>query len=100
MKNLFQKNVKVIAATALAAVVTISMSFKAQETVSVQSQETADMAKVQAKEIKKAVPPAAVAALGVAALACKFVLGYSNANNEIAKNNPINAEIAKVSQFD
>ncbi|WP_162074126.1 hypothetical protein, partial [Chryseobacterium fistulae] len=86
--------------TALAAVVTISMSFKSQEMVKVQSQETADMANAQAKEVKNAVAPVAVATVGVAALACKFVLGYSNANNEIVKNNPINAEIAKVSQFD
>ncbi|CAA7197271.1 hypothetical protein [Chryseobacterium potabilaquae] len=101
MKNLFKKNVKVIAATTLAAVVTISMSFTSQEIVDVKSQETTAIAKNQAKEIKKGFPPTVAVVFGLAALTCKAAFGgYSDNNNEIANNNILNAEIAKVSQFD
>ncbi|RMZ58392.1 hypothetical protein D1632_12280 [Chryseobacterium nematophagum] len=101
MKNLFQKNARIIAATTSAVIITISMSFKAQEKIEGKSNETAySIEKINAISKNAKNLSALSAAPAVMAAISGLESGYSNTHNEIAANSPINIEIAKVSQFD
>ncbi|CAA7393984.1 hypothetical protein [Chryseobacterium fistulae] len=101
MKNLFQKNAKIIAATTFAAIITISMSFKSQEKIEAKSNETAySIEKINAISKNAKNLSALSAAPAVMAALSGLESGYSNTNKEIAKDSLINIEIAKVSQFD
>ncbi|CAA7197275.1 hypothetical protein CHRY9293_03328 [Chryseobacterium potabilaquae] len=87
-----------IAATALASIMTIIMSFKTQEKIEIQSKETPYSIEKEYAISKNAKNLSIFSAAN--AVTAVYESGYSNANNEIAKNSPANAEIAKVSQFD
>ncbi|CAA7197070.1 hypothetical protein [Chryseobacterium potabilaquae] len=110
MKNLFNKNAKVIATTALAAVITISMSFTSQEKIEASANETqTSIQDAQIKNVSQAKWPAAVgasaAAVGtlvqVANFATNYFFGGGKAMNDSANEKDlINSEQIKVSQFD
>ncbi|CAA7386124.1 hypothetical protein [Chryseobacterium fistulae] len=110
MKNIFNKNAKVIATTALAAVITISMSFKSQEKIEANANETAtSIQNAQIKNVNQAKWPAAVgasaAAVGafvqVANFATNHFFGGGKAMDDTTtEKDLINSEQIKASQFD
>ncbi|CAA7197658.1 hypothetical protein [Chryseobacterium potabilaquae] len=111
MKNVFNKNAKVIATTVLAAVITISMSFKSQEKIEANANETAaSIQNAQIKNVSQAKWPAAAvgasaAAVGalvqVANFATNHFFGGGRAMDESTNEKDlINSEQIKASQFD
>ncbi|CAA7386123.1 hypothetical protein [Chryseobacterium fistulae] len=111
MKNIFNKNAKVIATTALAAVITISMSFKSQEKIEANANETAaSIQNAQIKNVSQAKWPAAAvgasaAAVGalvqVANFATNYFFGGGKAMDDATtEKDLINSEQIKASQFD
>ncbi|CAA7195511.1 hypothetical protein [Chryseobacterium potabilaquae] len=110
MKNVINKNTKILATAALAAVITISMSFKSQEKIEACSTETASIEKMQLKETATSKWPVAVAGAGfavasavyqVANFATNYFFGGGKAiDNNTNEKELINSEQAKTSQFD
>lgn len=109
--NIFKKHIKIISTTTLAAVITVSMSFKSQESVDVKSQEeTVSFNNMPTKEVDKVAKlkgfNAAVAGIGVTVGIAGLGVNVYNAvrggyaDHEIAKANPSQAVKAKMSQFD